>query len=209
MQFELPRVYPLTDVQLSGLSHSEQVRRLAAGGASLVQLREKKLSGKSFYEAALEAIEVARELSVKLIINDRVDVAVAVGADGVHLGQDDLPPTAARELLGDSAIIGYSTHNIAQAKAALDLPVDYIAIGPIFETSSKEDTEPVIGLEGLRRVRTLLGTKPLVAIGGISLGNLAEVLGSGANSVAVISALLTEPANITKKTHQLFNCLHL
>src|ERR1044071_3913162 len=114
-QFRLPTVYALTDVQLSGLSHSEQVELLCLGGASLVQLREKQMSALEFYEQARAAVIVAERWGMQLIINDRVDVALAVGARGVHLGQDDLPPVAARNLLGPSAIVGYSTHNVDQA----------------------------------------------------------------------------------------------
>ncbi|HKN82388.1 MAG TPA: thiamine phosphate synthase, partial [Pyrinomonadaceae bacterium] len=166
--FRLPRVYPLTDVQLSGLSHAEQVRLLSAGGASVIQLREKRLPPVDFYEQAKAAMEVAKQRGVQLIVNDRVDVALAIGAHGVHLGQDDMPPEAARRLLGPDAIIGYSTHNLEQALAALKQPIDYIAIGPIFETSTKSDTFPVLGLEGLRAVRAVTRDLPLVAIGGIT-----------------------------------------
>ena len=136
-RFRLPRVYALTDVQLSGLSHAEQLELLSLGGASLVQLREKQMPAVEFYEQAKAAVAVAERSGVQLIINDRVDMALAVGAHGVHLGQDDLPPEAARKLLGATAIIGYSTHNIDQALAAVKLPIDYLAIGPIFQTTTK------------------------------------------------------------------------
>ena len=199
----LPRVYPLTDVQLSGLSHAEQVRRLSEGGASLIQLREKRSPALQFYEYASAAVVVAAERGVRLIINDRVDVALAVGAHGVHLGQDDMPPEAARRLLGPEAIIGYSTHSVAQAVEARTLPVDYIAIGPIFQTATKSDSFPVLGLEGLRAVREALGTAPLVAIGGITATNASQVIEAGADSVAVISALLSESEHITSATHAL------
>jgi len=141
----LPKLYPITDARLTGLSHAEQVARLGAGGATLVQLREKHLSPVEFYREALEALRVARSLGVRLIINDRADIALALHADGVHLGQDDLPPEAARKLLGPTAIIGFSTHNLEQAIAAASLPIDYIAIGPIYSTSSKEKPDPVVG----------------------------------------------------------------
>src|SRR5262245_59616511 len=121
----LPRVYPLTDVQLSGLSHAEQVRLLSLGGASLIQLREKRLSALEFYEQAKAAVATLRS-GVRLIINDRVDIALAAGAAGVHLGQDDMPPEAARKLLGPQAIIGYSTHNVEQAINAGNLSIDYL-----------------------------------------------------------------------------------
>ncbi|MGB9180988.1 MAG: thiamine phosphate synthase, partial [Pyrinomonadaceae bacterium] len=135
MKIELPRVYPITDACLSGLRHAEQIACLREGGASFVQLREKHLSPREFYREAEEALRVARGLGVRVIINDRVDIALALGADGVHLGQDDLAPEAARRVLGEQAIVGFSTHNIEQALEAARLPVDYIAIGPVFATS--------------------------------------------------------------------------
>ena len=202
MTFELPKLYAITDRRLSGLSHAEQVARLCEGGARVVQLREKHLSPREFYVEAEEALRVARARGVKLIINDRVDIALALGADGVHLGQDDMPPEAARSLLGEDAVIGFSTHSVEQAFAAARLPVDYIAIGPIFETKSKERPDPIVGLEGLRRVRAAVRVVPLVAIGGITRENGPSVLDSGADSVAVISALLSpkDPSKITRLT---------
>jgi thiamine-phosphate pyrophosphorylase len=196
----LPRVYPITDVQLSGLSHAEQVRLLSLGGASLIQLREKRMPALEFYQHA----RAAHRNGVRLIINDRVDIAVAAGAAGVHLGQDDMPPEAARKLLGPHAIIGYSTHNIEQAIDAIQRPIDYLAIGPIFSTTTKSDTAPVLGLEGLRTVRQASGSFPLVAIGGITAANAREVIEAGADSVAVISALLSLPDRITPLTQSLF-----
>jgi thiamine-phosphate pyrophosphorylase len=203
----LPRVYALTDVRLSGLSHAEQVELLSRGGASLVQLREKQQPALEFYEQAKAAVAVALRSGVQLIINDRVDVALAVGATGVHLGQDDIPPDAARKLLGQGAIVGYSTHNIDQARAALKLPIDYLAIGPIFQTATKTDTSPVLGLEGLRAVRKEIGRFPLVAIGGIAHANARAVIEAGADSVAVISAVLSQPDRITEATRSLIESL--
>jgi thiamine-phosphate pyrophosphorylase len=197
---KLPRVYPLTDVQLSGLSHAEQARLLSLGGASLIQLREKRMTPLEFYHHAKAA--VAEHPEVRLIINDRVDIALAAGAAGVHLGQDDMPPEAARKLLGPRAIIGYSTHNIDQAISAVKLPIDYLAIGPIFSTTTKTDTAPVLGLEGLRAVREAIGPFPLVAIGGITHVNARDVIDNGADSVAVISAVLSQP-DITTATQTL------
>ena len=152
-------------------------------------------------------MQFARSRNVSLIINDRVDIALALSASGAHLGQYDLPPAAARELLGEQAIIGFSTHNIEQAIEAARLPVDYIAIGPIFETKSKENPDPVVGLEGLRRVRQLVGQIPLVAIGGIRQENIREVLAAGADSVAVISLLLTDPLQIEARTREILSSL--
>ncbi len=207
MLLNLPKVYPITAVRLCGLAHAEQVARLVAGGAELVQLREKHKSPREFYAEAVEALRVARELGARLIINDRADVALALKADGVHLGQDDLPPEAARRLLGEAAIIGYSTHNVAQAVEAAGMPIDYLAIGPIYATTSKEKPDAVVGLEGLRRVREAVGRLPLVAIGGINHENAREVIAAGADSVAVINAVLAEPLEIEERTRRLLASL--
>jgi len=206
-QFHLPRVYALTDVQLSGLSHAEQVEWLSVGGASLIQLREKRMPALEFYEQAKAAVNVAGRNGVQLIINDRVDVAIAVGADGVHLGQDDLPADAARKLLGPAAVVGYSTHNIDQALEAVKLPIDYLAIGPIFPTNTKSDTAPVLGLDGLTAVRRAIGDFPLVAIGGLTHRNARAAIEAGADSVAVISALLSNPDSIAEMTRSLLQSL--
>lgn len=206
--FELPKLYPITDARLHGLSHAEQISRLSAGGAgSLIQLREKHLPPREFYEVAVEALSVARSLNVRLIINDRVDIALAIGADGVHLGQDDLPPEAARELLGQQAIIGFSTHTVEQVVEAARLPVDYIAIGPIFNTSSKENPEAIVGLEDLRLVRQAIARMPLVAIGGISLETAGEVFAAGADAIASISLFLDEPGKIVRRVRELVSGL--
>jgi thiamine-phosphate pyrophosphorylase len=200
---KLPRIYPLTDVGLSGLSHAEQVELLSRGGATLIQLREKHVPAREFYEQAKNAVRPG----VQLIINDRVDLALAVGAHGVHLGQDDMPPDAARKLLGPNAVIGYSTHNIEQAIAATKLPIDYLAIGPIFATTTKGDAAPVLGLDGLRAVRHAIGAFPLVAIGGITHANARDVIEAGADSVAVIRALLSNSSRIPEATHNLLQDL--
>lgn len=203
MKLNLPKIYPITDTRISGLSHAEQVSRLADGGATFIQLREKQKGAREFYEEAKAALSIARERNIKLIINDRVDIALALKADGVHLGQDDMPPEAAIKILGEEAIIGFSTHNVRQAIEAVKLPVDYIAIGPIFGTTTKENPDPVVGLENLRLVRDEIGDFPLVAIGGINRENFAEVLSNGADSVALISALLEKPDEIVERTKQL------
>jgi thiamine-phosphate pyrophosphorylase len=209
MTVELPKLYPITDRRRSGLSHAEQVARLCEGGARLVQLREKRLSAREFYAEAVEALRVARLFGARLIINDRADVALAVGADGVHVGQDDMPPGAVRALLGAGALVGFSTHGVGQASEAATLPVDYIAIGPAFATSSKENPDPVVGLEGVRRVREAVPLIPLVAIGGVTAENARSLLEAGADSVAVIGALLntSDPAEITRRTRDLLALL--
>ena len=209
MMFELPKLYPITDRRLSALTHAQQVARLCEGGATFVQLREKHLPPREFYDDVLEALKVARRFGARVIVNDRVDVALAAGADGVHVGQDDVPPGAVRSLLGEGKIIGFSTHGVEQAIEAARLPVDYVAIGPVFDTSSKENPDPVVGLEGVRRVREAIGNVPLVAIGGITLERAASVIEAGADSVAVIGALLntTDPAEITRRTRAFFSVL--
>jgi thiamine-phosphate pyrophosphorylase len=201
--FPAVKVYPITDVRLSGLSHAEQVELFIQGGATLIQLREKHSSPREFFLQAQAAIEVARPHGVRIIINDRVDLALAVRADGVHLGQDDMPPKAARELLGEKALIGFSTHSPAQASQASTLPIDYLAIGPIFPTSSKNDPDPIVGLAGLEQVRNAVGDLPVVAIGGIFSENIQTVLSGGATCVAVISGVLTDPLGISSATKRL------
>ena len=201
----LPRLYPITDTRLSGLSHAEQVERLAAGGATFIQLREKLASPREFYEAAVRAVKAARSLGVQIIINDRVDVAIAVGADGVHLGQDDLPPERARELLGAGPIIGFSTHSLKQALEADSLPIDYIAIGPAFPTSTKVNPDSVVGLAIIGEVKRHL-SKPLVAIGGITLERAQSVVEAGADSISVISDLYSTK-NPTSRVRAFFNLL--
>lgn len=197
MHFKLPKIYPLTDVSITKLSHLEQVKRLIAGGATLVQLRDKRSAPKDFYEAAKACVEYARPRNVKIIINDRADIALAAKADGAHLGQADLPPENTRKILGNKAIIGFSTHTLAQAAEAAKFPVDYIAVGPIFATLSKENPDAIVGLEKLKKVRETIGDFPLVAIGGINFENAASVLQSGADSLAIIGAILNPADKIS------------
>lgn len=204
MSLDLPKVYPITDTHLSGLSHAQQVARLIEGGATLIQLRDKHAAPREFYREAAAALQVARTHNARLIINDRVDIALALKADGVHMGQTDIPVEAARRLLGIEAIIGFSTHNTRQAQLATSMPVDYIAFGPVFPTSTKENREQVAGLVGLREawgeVRAITRSLPLVAIGGITLANLLEALNAGADSLAVIGALVADPGKIVENT---------
>lgn len=199
MTISLPRIYPITDTAVSGLSHTEQVKRLIDGGATLIQLRDKHAAPKALVRDAEATMIVAEQNDVRIIINDRVDVAMTVGADGVHLGQSDMPVDAARALLGPRRLIGFSTHNLAQAMVAATLPADYIAFGPLFDTHTKRDHEPVVGLNRLREVKNLLGDIPLIAIGGITEQNSLSVLEAGADSVAVISDLLKDPSKIAEK----------
>lgn len=199
MDLHLPKIYPITDAEISGLSHTEQVRRLIAGGATLIQLREKQKAAGDWFPDALAAAELCRENGVICIVNDRVDIALAIDADGVHLGQDDLPVTDARRLLGLGKIIGLSTHSIEQLEDALREPIDYVAIGPIFPTSTKSDPDPVVGLKMLSEAAQTSGNVPLVAIGGIKPESLSSVISAGAASAAIIGALLSDPAKIAER----------
>ncbi|HSP63357.1 MAG TPA: thiamine phosphate synthase [Pyrinomonadaceae bacterium] len=208
MAFHLPRVYPITDTNLSGLSHAEQIDRLIAGGATLIQLRDKRAAPGDFYRQAKAALQIARKHNVRLIINDRVDIALALGADGVHLGQTDMPVAAARRLLGESAIVGISTHNLVQAELAANMPVDYVAFGPIFQTSTKDNPDPIAGLGALRSVRTIVGALPVVAIGGVTLANSEEAWRAGADAVSSIAALVSNPSRIREHMHQMLAKSH-
>lgn len=206
MAVKLPKLYAITDRRLSGLPHPEQVDLLCAGGAKLVQMRDKELSSLEFHRQAQAALEIVKRYDARLIVNDRVDIALAIGADGVHLGQNDLPVEVARDLMGSAAIVGVSTHNLEQAQRALTQPVDYIAFGPIFRTQTKENPDPEVGLEGLRLVRQLTDLS-LVAIGGIKLQTVAEVIAAGADSVALIGDLVADSEQIQQRTKVLLAAL--
>ena len=185
-------LYAITDTQLSNCTHADIVARLLDGGAKLIQLRDKDASAREMLDAARECLALTRAAGATLIINDRVDVAMITDADGVHLGQDDLSVEEARAMLGPDKIIGISTHSFAQVEAALTTSANYIAIGPIFSTTTKVNPDPVVGLELLRQARQKTSL-PLVAIGGVTLTTVPEVLAAGANSIAVISALYPPP----------------
>jgi thiamine-phosphate pyrophosphorylase len=201
------RLYAITNTQLSGLSLADQVAQLSQGGARLVQLREKHLAPREFCRDAEVAVRIARTNSTRIIINDRADIARALQADGVHLGQDDLPPEAARRLLGPDAVIGVSTHNVQQAQRASKMPIDYIAIGPIFPTQTKVNAEPLVGLNSLRRIREVIGAIPIVAIGGITAENAGEVISAGADAVALISGLFLRQSSLQDRTRELLASL--
>lgn len=207
MKLILPKIYPITDTRLTKLSHTEQVEKLTKGGAKFIQLREKYASPNDFYEDAKAAIEIARRNSVKIIINDRVDIALVLKADGVHLGQDDLPPAKARLILGEKAIIGFSTHSVEQAIEAVKLPIDYAAIGPVFATETKENPDEIVGVEGVKMVREAIGNFPLVAIGGITAENFREVFGAGADSLAIIKSVLFPPTKIEENLRSFLTAL--
>ena len=186
------RLHLVTDAALCGPRGVEAVVAAAVrGGATCVQLREKQLDTRPFVERARALRALLAPLGVPLIINDRLDVALAVGADGVHVGQSDLPPEDVRRLM-PHALIGLSVENPEQVRAAADMPVDYLGVSPVFSTPSKQDTAPALGLEGLRAMRALTDL-PLIAIGGIDLNNAAQVLAAGADGLAVVRALCAAP----------------
>jgi thiamine-phosphate pyrophosphorylase len=165
---------------------------LVAGGARLVQVRGKDVPDGALLEAVRKALAVVRAAGGALVVNDRPDVALIAGADGVHVGQDDLPPSECRRLLGAGAIVGWSTHGLEQLHAAAAEPLDYAAIGPVFATATKADTEPVVGVSLVRAARARWRL-PLVGIGGITRANAAEVVAAGADGVCAISDLLLAP----------------
>jgi len=193
MGFSIPRLYAIVDPARAGVRPAAAVaRELLSAGVQLIQFRDKHASSRQLYETCAELKELLRDSGCGLIVNDRADVARATDADGVHLGQDDLPVEMARRVLAPDRLIGCSTHSVGQVLEADRSTADYIAFGPIFPTASKENPDPLVGLEGLREARQAT-RKPLVAIGGITLQNAREVLAAGADSVAVIGDLLNGP----------------
>jgi thiamine-phosphate pyrophosphorylase len=185
----LPRLYTFADA-----SFGDPVRLAEAlfnAGARIIQVRNKKGSARELLEQVERILSFAPH-GAEIIVNDRVDVALIAGAGGVHLGQDDVPPVEARRILGLDRMIGFSTHNLEQAMQAERLPVDYVAVGPIFLTATKEKPDPVVGLENLSAICQAI-RKPVIAIGGIKLENAEDVLKAGATSVAVISDVLSAP----------------
>jgi thiamine-phosphate pyrophosphorylase len=199
---KLPRLYPILDAScfsyfVEMLTAAEQ---LAASGLTL-QYRNKSGNARQMLDQARE-LRTRMGPNVKLIMNDRADLCLAAGFDGLHLGQDDLSPESARHIIGDGRWLGISTHNSEQLAEANKTSADYLAIGPIFATGSKVNPDPVVGLAGIRRARELT-TKPLVAIGGITRVNARSVIDAGADSVAVISDLLLDPRKSAEEFLQL------
>src|SRR5215831_12738183 len=207
----LPRLYPIVDFSCFA-SLADPVSAIArfagdliAAGATLIQYRDKSAN-------VVRSLSVARELrritqdGATFIVNDRLDICLAAGADGVHLGQEDISPKAARRVFDEAArnlpanplLIGYSTHHLQQVEEADPLPIDYLAVGPVFATASKANPDPVIGLQGVRRARAATA-KPLVAIGGITRSTCLQVRDAGADSVAVISDLLESPVKAVEE----------
>ena len=180
-----------TDLALrAGWEPIDLARAFLDGGAMLIQLRAKQLSSAAFLDLADAAVRLARPYQANIIVNDRADIALMSGAAGVHVGQDDLPPSAARRLMGEAAVVGLSTHSVAQVERALREPISYVAVGPVFGTRSKDTGYAAVGLELVGNAVRLAGELPVVAIGGITLDTARSVIEAGATSVAVISDLL-------------------
>lgn len=193
-------VYLVTDRSFSrGRSLREIVQAALVGGVSVVQLREKALSTREFYLAGLEIRDLLRKTATPLIINDRIDIALALDADGVHIGTSDIPVAVARKILGKDKIIGLSVNSLGQLTDSSVSIADYLAISPVFRTQTKTDTAPEWGLSGLKDAR-LATPKPLIAIGGISNNNAAAVIAAGADCIAVVTAIVAanDPAAATK-----------
>ena len=192
----LPRLYAIIDVSrfaapVSTTTLVEYARELALGGVTLIQYRNKSGGTREMLSHARELRRVLPR-HVSLIMNDRADLCLAADCDGVHVGQDDLSPVAARSLIGPDKLLGISTHNLEQLCEADTDAVNYVAFGPVFATSSKRNPDAVVGLEGIRAARAATA-KPLVAIGGITRANARSVLDAGADSVAVIADLIASP----------------
>ena len=190
---DAPFAYPIVDAgRLRGRDAAFVVDTLARAGARLIQLRVKGLADRPWLAMARAALAAARASGAPLVVNDRADIARIVGADGLHVGQDDLTGTDARKVVGPGVLLGVSTHHLAQLAAAAAEPVDYVAIGPVFPTRTKDNPDPVIGLEMVRRARAAT-SRPLVAIGGITRDNARSVVDAGADGVAVIADLMDAP----------------
>jgi len=186
----LPRLYAIIDADhLRGRPLELVCQTLLTAGVRLFQYRNKQGTSRRIFEAATGLLPMIRTAGGRLIVNDRADVALVSGADGVHIGQDDLTVEEARRVLKPGQIVGCSTHNLEQLRQADASTADYLAFGPVFATGSKERPDPVVGLDGLARARQAT-SKPLVAIGGITAGNARDVIENGADAVAVIGGLL-------------------
>ncbi|MFZ1202749.1 MAG: thiamine phosphate synthase [Candidatus Acidiferrales bacterium] len=187
-----PALYAILDPAFLPIPPAEFALNLADAGVELIQLRDKRAVPRKMHADASELVAQLSPRGVRVVVNDRPDIAAMVGAGGVHVGQEDLPVDAARRICGSSCWVGISTHNLEQFHDANRTSADYIAVGPIFPTAAKENPDPVVGIEFVRAVRRLT-SKPIVAIGGITVESAAEVFRAGADSVAVIRDLLSAP----------------
>lgn len=200
---KLPVFYPILDTKAAargGIDVVSASKEILEGGARILQFRHKEFWTREVFADLQQVGAMCREASVLLVVNDRADIARLAGA-ALHLGQNDLTPADAHQILDAGTFIGFSTHNENQFREALEEPVDYVALGPIFRTSSKLNADPVIGLEELRRLRSLTEC-PLVAIGGITRENALAVLGAGADSLAVIADLFSQDGSLRRRVEE-------
>ena len=188
----LPRLYVILDAALLTVPEAERAQELVAAGVRLFQYRNKGASARELFESSKKLVSLLSSQRVSFVVNDRPDVAALAGANGVHVGQQDLGVEEARRVVGAEKLVGVSTHNLEQFERAAASSADYIAVGPIFATGTKSNPDPVVGTEFVRRVRPLTD-KPIVAIGGITLQRAPEIIESGADSVAVITDILGAP----------------
>lgn len=192
MRLVLSRLYVILDAALTPRPTAECALELADAGVRLLQYRGKSATARQLLQTSRELAELLVPRAVTFFVNDRPDVAFLSGASGVHVGQDDLGAEAARLVVGPNKLLGISTHNLEQFEHAARSSADYVALGPVFPTSSKENPDPVVGLDLLRRLRSRTD-KPIVAIGGITLARASQVIEAGADSVAVMSGILSAP----------------
>ena len=207
--FALPRLYAILDHEMllrRGVVLSEAAAQLRDAGCTLMQYRNKTEPDEAVLGSAVRLSAVLAGSGCMLLLNDRAHLAALAGCDGVHVGQADLQPEDARRVLGPGKLVGLSTHTIEQVQAATERPIDYMAIGPVFRTSSKHDAEPAVGLAMVRRARALT-SMPLVAIGGITHENAADVIEAGADAVAVIGALFVSGESLASSARSLLRRL--
>ena len=193
MTSNLSGLHAIVDIRVAsnaGWQPLVLTRAFLDGGARLIQLRAKELPSGAFLDLSDALVALANDYEAQIIVNDRVDVARLSGAGGVHVGQDDLPPAVAREQLGPAAIVGISTHTVAQVEDALREPISYVAVGPVFGTATKDTGYSAVGLDLISAAAGLARSIPVVAIGGVTLGNARTAIDAGASAVAVISDLL-------------------
>jgi thiamine-phosphate pyrophosphorylase len=199
----LPSFYPILDPEIAARHRIDPIaaaEQILEGGATILQFRHKGFFSREVFAQLERVAELCRDARVLFVVNDRADLAALTGA-ALHLGQDDLTPSAARKVVGAKTLIGFSTHNELQLRAAQAEPADYLALGPIFGTASKQNPDPVVGLDELRRLRQLTD-RPLVAIGGITRANAQSVLAAGPDSVAIIGDLFAENRNVRACTQE-------
>ena len=199
----LPKFYPILDPEIAirhGVEPLAAAEQILAGGATILQFRFKGFFSREVLTQLQRVAELCRDAHALFVVNDRADLAAITGA-ALHLGQDDLTPTAARKVVGTKTLIGFSTHNESQFRAATAEAADYLALGPIFGTASKQNPDPIVGIEELRRLRPLT-IRPLVAIGGITRANAQSVLAAGADSVAIIADLFADDVNVRTRTEE-------